>query len=218
MWNDPAQEMNRLRDEYARKYDGELEALREDEDQLTETARQVLHEELKKRGLGETEAAPKESLATVASVHEVADERWDVLGPQTPKLEDDDAADGAEEREYTWKTYLCECETRAQAMQLGEALRRAGIESWVVATHGQYRKVMVPADQLKQAQAVAAQPIPLDIVNAVTEGLEAPPEYFTMPACPACGTEDPVLLASEPVNRWQCEACGREWEDAPAQG
>jgi ribosomal protein L37AE/L43A len=71
---------------------------------------------------------------------------------------------------------------------------------------------MVAADQLDTARAIAAGPVPPDIVAAST----APIEEFELPRCPACGAEDPVLESAEPVNTWRCEACDAEWTD-PAE-
>jgi hypothetical protein len=51
MATDPAQERRRLRDVYSRMVDGEIQEIAEDEASLTDVARQVLHEEMVRRGL-----------------------------------------------------------------------------------------------------------------------------------------------------------------------
>ncbi|HEX8812567.1 MAG TPA: hypothetical protein VF742_11305, partial [Terracidiphilus sp.] len=127
--------------------------------------------------------------------------------------------------EYTWKTELCECQTREQAQQLREMLHRAGIESWLRDPTQNYVAatwdsiiliILVAADQLEEARRIIAQPIPQDIIE---ESQIEVPEFAT-PKCPGCGDSDPVLLEADPVNRWACEVCGREWTEAgesPAQ-
>ena len=48
---DPERERQRLMDVYSRMADGEIEAIAEDEASLTAVARQVLHDEIARRGL-----------------------------------------------------------------------------------------------------------------------------------------------------------------------
>jgi hypothetical protein len=122
--------------------------------------------------------------------------------------------EGAPPHEYTWKTPLCECDDRAGAWQLCEALRRVGIDSWIE-RHGFSSElggpvVTVAADQLEAARAIAARPIPQEIVDL--SKMEVP--EFEAPVCPKCGAEDPVLEDVEPVNSWLCEACGAQWTES----
>lgn len=51
MATDPERERHRLMDVYSRMVDGEIEAIAEDEASLTGVARQVLHDEIARRGL-----------------------------------------------------------------------------------------------------------------------------------------------------------------------
>lgn len=51
MTTDPGRERHRLMDVYSRMVDGEIEAIAEDEASLTGVARQVLHDEIARRGL-----------------------------------------------------------------------------------------------------------------------------------------------------------------------
>jgi hypothetical protein len=51
MPTDPERERHRLMDVYSRMVDGEIEAIAEDEASLTAVARQVLHDEIARRGL-----------------------------------------------------------------------------------------------------------------------------------------------------------------------
>jgi hypothetical protein len=126
--------------------------------------------------------------------------------------------------EYTWKTPLCECESMEQARRLSETLRLAGVESWIdepdtgfrhedfVYTGTELRnpRVMVAADQLEQARAIAANPIPKEVV----EESKLPVPEFEMPKCPRCGAGDPALEGVNPFNSWRCEACGKQWTES----
>ena len=51
MASDPERERHRLMEVYSRMVDGEIEAIAEDEASLTGVARQVLHDEIARRGL-----------------------------------------------------------------------------------------------------------------------------------------------------------------------
>jgi ribosomal protein S27E len=144
------------------------------------------------------------------------------LVPDTPETEEE--ITGAPE--YTWKTLLCECDLREEAMQLTEALRRAGIESWVsfngyttpFVPSTEHRlgigglKILVAADQLEQARAVAAQPMSQEIIDESKEEVSE----FVEPKCPKCGSDDVVLEGVDPENRWRCEQCDAVWSD-PAE-
>jgi hypothetical protein len=244
MQTDPVMEWRRLTEHYRALGEEELRALALDFSDLTEMAQQALRTELRSRGLGDPEslpdAPPAEAREPVSfrpqPANAFAPHTTGVLGRQaagvfgpnseTPQLVPDDPEPGNEDEgphEYTWKTVLCACDTREQAWQLAEALRRAGIESWikfqgyiysnVPLTQSQYGtgglEILVAADQLEQARAILAQPIPQDIVD---ESHQTPPD-FVAPTCPGCGAQDPVLLSADPVNAWRCEVCGREWVD-----
>lgn len=220
MWQDTGEERQRLAAAYAEKYDDELRELAADYQNLTDVARQTLRDEMKKRGLGDPEAKPdmaQSVAATRSSSDPPAAVHWE---PQRHRYDaaDETAEDEETPLEYTWKTELCTCATKEQAAQLGEALRRAGIDSWVEGG-GVYAwdaggpKMYVAADQLEQAKAIAAQPIPQEILEDL-KAQEAPQE-FEAPKCPACGAEDPVLVSVDPDNTWECESCGKEWTSAP---
>lgn len=64
---DPSRERERLRDEYSRMMDGELEQLLLHEVDLTEPARQVLKEEMSVRGLSQQPPQPKAGNAALIS-------------------------------------------------------------------------------------------------------------------------------------------------------
>jgi hypothetical protein len=245
MPTDPVVEWRRLTEHYRALGDEELRALAFEFSDLTEMAQQALRAELQSRGMGDPESlrtAPKMEVAKPLPFRSqppgaFAGQSAGVLGQQAagvfgagsemPQLVPDDPDSGNEDEgphEYTWKTVLCAIDTREEAMQLQEALRRAGIESWVkfqgyiysyvprtqnqLGTGG--LEIMVAADQLEQARVIAGRPIPQDIIDA---SHETPPAYVA-PTCPGCGAADPVLETADPVNAWRCELCGREWVEA----
>lgn len=136
--------------------------------------------------------------------------------PDTPDSEPGPESDG--QVDYTWETPLCDCDTLLQARELSEALKQAGIESWIEApgTGSRYAsfslsspRVLVAADQLDQARAIAAQPIPRQIIDDTQTEI---PDYQP-PKCPECGAPDPILEGVDPTNSWRCEQCGQSWSD-----
>jgi ribosomal protein L37AE/L43A len=137
------------------------------------------------------------------------------LGGKTPALvsdEDEIVEDEAGPYDYTWYTYLCECETREQAAQLCEVLRQAKIDCGYQGGTV-YPRVHVAADQLDQARAVAAQTIP----QAIVENEKEEAQEFVEPKCPKCGSDDVVLEGVDPANTWRCEQCDEQWtESLPA--
>ena len=237
---DPVQEWQRLTAEYREKYEGELLELARDYADLTQSAQQALRAEMLSRGLGDPEnpksvralqsaqrepTQPSLALSNAPSYPEDDIASGDAFGahapepvPDTPDVPDETAGP----HEYTWKTLLCECETSNHARQIVAALRQAGIDSWVdgPAPGSRYRsaslaspRVLVAADQLDQARAIAAQTNPQEIVE---EEKEEVPE-FVEPKCPKCGSEDVVLEGVDPENTWRCEQCDEQWtETSPA--
>jgi hypothetical protein len=144
---------------------------------------------------------------------------------QVPSSAGDPRQEADLPHEYTWKTLLCTCNTRAEAWQISEMLRRAGIENWmdgpgVYSPHAALDltnpRVLVAADELDRARVIASMPIPQDVID---ESNVTVPD-FELPACPGCGAADPVLESADPANLWRCESCGRRWtdpEDRPAE-
>jgi len=228
MQGDPAQYWQDLTANYREMSDGELLELAAKPEELTEVAQQVLRDEMKLRKLAL--AAPKR--AALVGAKENARVRWEPTNYRNEfSHQESEQTEGP--REYTWKTKLCDCETRLQAIQLAAALERAGIDSWIQTsrTSGDptdltYPRILVAADQLEQAQAVAAQPIPQDIIDESLEEQTSEPQEFEVPRCPQCGAPDPVLCPAEEskigdpkpddkewINTWYCEFCGAEWTD-----
>jgi hypothetical protein len=232
---DPAFEFRRLAEEYRAKTDDELVELATDFADLTEPAQQALRQEMQSRRLRDPRAAstennaqagPQTTNAQPQTAYNMSDIREPVLIPtdsvlgRSPKVVPDEPDSNSDEdtsdlREYTWKTVLCECETTDQVQELAEALRKAGLDSWIQGSHEygrRYAQVLVAADQLDRAREIAAQPIPPQILD---ESREEVPE-FTPPVCPKCGAGDPVLEGVDPQNTWRCDQCGEQWAD-PAE-
>ncbi len=232
---DPVLEWRRLTEHYRQMSNGELRLLAAGFADLTDTAQQVLRAELQSRGLGDpqTVAAARvqpraATLTAPLAPPSIVERPADPLGghlARVPQLVPDAAAEEEQDgpHDYTWKTVLRECDSRAEAMQLQEALRRGGIESWVrfdgyttpFAPSIEHQltvaslQILVAADQLDQARVIAAKPIPQDIID--DSRIEVP--EFVAPKCPQCGAGDPILMDVNPANTWQCEQCGREWTE-----
>jgi hypothetical protein len=218
MQQDPMEEWRRLTALYGEMGDIEIRELANQINDLTDTAQQILRDELKKRGIAE------KSLSSPSTRREAVDNdsaavHWD-SGEDNYEVSDD----GSERSsvEYTWKTGLCRCDSIDEAAQRGEMLRRAGIESWVQRPGARFvvpwlelgagdLQINVAADQLEQARAIMTQPIPQDIINEIKEE-ESTPAY-EVPRCPKCKAEDPTLESVEPANNWLCESCGYTWSD-----
>jgi hypothetical protein len=209
MPEDTIADWQRLTQLYREMGDLELEELDANIGDLTEVAQQVLRDEMKKRGLNEPSVThgaiePPERFAPVESDGEV-----------DSQTEEDDAEGGDLPHEYTWKTQLCECENREEAWQIREALRQAGIESWIEGPGSRFwdgmsiPRILVAADQLEKAREIASQPIPQEI--AEQSKMQIPD--FEPPVCPSCGADDPILEGADPVNSWRCERCGQQWTD-----
>jgi hypothetical protein len=221
MQDDPVRYWQEVTDNYRQMTDGELLELAEMPEDLTDVAQQVLRDEMKLRRL-ELKKRP----ATVVSLPPVdldPSTHFDVVGgpfrDHHASMPEPGEGDGKSPSEYTWKTLLCDCESNQHAWQMFEVLKRHGIESWVrqvspYSTDIRGPQVYVAADQLEQAQAIAGQPIPQDII----EDSNAEVPEFELPICPQCGSKDDVMLASaDPVNTWLCEGCGAEWAEPESE-
>lgn len=219
MQTDPMEEWRRLTTLYGEMGDVEIRELAHQINDLTDTAQQILRDELKKRGISE------KSLSSQSGNREAVDNdsatvHWDSREDSYQDADDDVAEIGSVE--YTWKTGLCRCDSIDEAAQRGEMLRRAGIESWVQRPGARFvvpwlelgvgdLQINVAADQLEQALAIMAHPIPQDIIDEIEEE-ESTPAY-EIPRCPKCKAEDPTLESVEPSNNWLCESCGYTWSD-----
>jgi hypothetical protein len=211
------EEWRRLTALYSDMGDIEIRELAAQIDDLTETAQQILRDELKKRAISEKSLSSPST--TMEAVDDSSDVHWDSEEDRNP---DSDDVTGTGSVEYTWKTGLCRCDSIDEAAQRSEMLRRAGIESWVQRPGSRFfvpwlelgvgdLQINVAADQLEEARAVIAQPIPQDIINELKEEELAP--AYEIPKCPKCKAEDPTLESVEPSNNWLCESCGYTWSD-----
>jgi hypothetical protein len=211
MRNDPMEEWRRLTEHYRSLSDEGLLELAADQADLTETAQHVLRDEMKTRGVSVPASVPKAQQPGTAETVVHRREDFDVYISSANGRDEDQSADGP--IDLTWKTELCECETQEQARQLAEVLRRAGIDRWIESRGVLYPRIMVAADQLDQALAIAARPIPQEIIDQAKAETEAPSAQFELPRCPSCGANDPTLEGVEPTNQWRCEVCGRQWSE-----
>jgi hypothetical protein len=210
MPQDPMEEWRRLTALYSEMGDLEIGDLVDQINDLTPNAQQILRDELKKRGIAE---APSTDVSKPLP-NSSASVRYEpeYYRSQFGDIPSED--DGP--HEYTWKTPLCELETDAEAREFAEALRRSGIDSWIRRPSSRYLdmiayQINVAADQLEQARAVIAQPIPQDIIDGMKE--EEVATAYEIPVCPKCCAEDPTLESVEPTNNWLCESCGHTWSD-----
>ena len=217
MFENPSDEWQRLTAHYREMFDGELENLAADFKALTQAAQEVLRNEMRNRGLPDPAAPPKRPERPAPPIEVEPSHFESEVDPDANAGGQRDPDPGEETdgpRDYTWKTTLCDCDDQDQAAMLREALRRAGIDSWLEAP-GRYvvealgPRLLVAADQLEEAIEIARQPIPREIVEWFNTDV---PEFIP-PKCPQCGTEDPVLESAEPTNSWLCEACGKQWSD-----
>lgn len=204
----PLEEWQRLTTLYAEMGDIEIRELAAGIDDLTEVARQVLRDEMKKRGLSENPTA----IPDPSDSRDMNDRRWEYSEDSPgPMFEQED---GDAHAEFTWKTPLCECNTGKEAWALVLTLRQAGIDSWIEKQQFSASltgpRVLVAADQLDQAREIAAHPLHQNIIDEMNE----PPSEFVPPTCPACGAEDPTLESADPSNTWLCESCGNTWVES----
>jgi hypothetical protein len=210
MQADAIEEWRRLREHYSQLSEEELDELALDFVDLTGTARQVLSDEMRTRGLVAPQAPGDASKVAAALTAPRLDPN-----PSLPDSASSNQQPGLP-HEYTWKTPLCEREDFNRAWQIHRVLERAGIESWIEQPGSRYSdgaypfRVMVAADQLEAAIEIAAAPIPSEIVE---ESQMGQPEYEP-PSCPKCGARDPVLEGVNPWNLWRCEACGNGWTES----
>lgn len=225
MPGDAGNEWLRLTRLYEEKSEEELLDLAADFGNLTDQAQQVLRDEMRKRKLGTPEKAIEEAMTRRAEDEREQPAifgRWNraateqgAIGANEEKNEEDPDEDRGEPVEFTWKTLLCECASQEEAWQIAEVLRRAGIESWIEGSQSsdsldvRRPQVIVAADQLEEARAVLAKPIPQDVIDQSRVKVED----FVPPACPKCGAADPLLESVEPSNTWRCENCGARWSE-----
>jgi hypothetical protein len=206
---DATKEWQRLQARYAAMGDEELMGLREDYNSLTDVAQEILRDELRKRKMPDPTAGDDPGSAEQPHRLDALSTEADESGPDL--LNDDGTPQTT--RSYTWKTTLATFPNAEDAWMANEALKEAGIESWLQvprnATDPTVPIVRVAADDLERAAAVLAKPIPEDIRATANAKIED----FEPPHCPRCRAEDPLLESADPSNRWSCEVCGHTWQE-----
>lgn len=214
MQADPLEEWRRLTDLYSEMGNLEIRELADQMNDLTETAQQILRDEMRKRGIGAAQSTPA-PVVNDAFVH------W--TQQEDTAVDPEEGNPVATSPDYTWKTALWRCESMDEAAARCEMLRRAGIESWIQRPGSKFAipwvdglgvgdiQINVAADQLDQAKAIISQPIPQDVIDQIREEELAP--AYELPTCPKCGAADPTLESVEPSNNWLCESCGCAWSD-----
>ena len=203
------EEWRRLTAFYSEMGEIELRELAGQIDDLTPTAQQILRDEMKKRSISNEQSSPSAQNLPVrtAAVH------WEPANYTYRFSPVPDENEGP--HEYTWKTPLCTCDTNREAFSIGLALKRAGIDSWIEAPEGRLglagSRILVAADQLEEAKAIIAQPIPQDVTSGMDDEVNEP--AYELPVCPKCRAADPTLESVDPSNSWLCESCGHTWSD-----
>jgi hypothetical protein len=210
MQRDAIGDWQRLTKLYGEMSDDELFALDADITDLTDVAQQVLRDEMRSRGLNRQRVANEEPDASESPAARGWDRRTDAPAAG------DETGESDPSHEFTWKVPLCESDAPERTWQIQEVLRDAGVESWLEAPRSiasldlGYPRILVAADQLEEANAILARPIPQAIVDQ--SKIQLPD--FEPPVCPACGAREPVLVSVNPANTWQCETCGKQWTDS----
>ncbi len=203
---DRTREWQRLTAHYGTMGDEELQELAEAYDSLTEVAQGILRDELRKRKL-------PESSSEGGAEHDASENLRRLQALSAASENAGQAEPDIVRREYSWKVTLREFASAEDAWMANEALKEAGIESWLQVPRGAndptIPRVQVGADDLERAAEVLSKPIPEEIRSAATADVED----FTPPECPRCHDTDPLLEGCDPVNRWSCEACGHSWQE-----
>jgi hypothetical protein len=204
-----ADEWQRLTRLYADKSDEELLELSSAFADLTESAQQILRDELRKRRL------PEPASSHLGAANRPTFAHWSpiAVAPSPRAITSAESGDTSLPHDYTWKTLLCECRDQQHAWQISAVLKDAGIESWIEMPRSELDltgpRVLVAADQLDEARAIAERPIPQEIIDQS----RMEDEDFTPPSCPKCRAPDPLLLGVDPANTWRCDVCGAQWTD-----
>jgi hypothetical protein len=200
--NDP-EERSRLADFYSHQLDGELEKIASNAFDLTDVAREVLNEELSRRGL--------KPVQDIQRTTEPGDDEIDAQRLSTVRIFRD----------------------LPEALLAKGCLESAGIEAilvddnmvrlhWFISNLIGGIKLQVAADDLQEATSILDQPIPeqLDLGDA---------EDYQQPRCPKCGSLDvsfdelnkPLAYGSAwiglplPIHRkgWICHSCRHQWAE-----
>jgi hypothetical protein len=194
--SDTAREYQQLAKHYGGMYDEELLKLAAEYDDLTDVAQLALREELQRRKLDLPKPHP-----------DPAEEMGRHTSGAILSLDMDVSADG--------NVLIGNFQSPEEAAIAYWALEMAGIHARIVTPpSGPSRtpRLQVAPVDADRAQQVLAQPISAEVMDQFESAKET--GDFEAPDCPVCGTPDPLLESSDPVNEWFCESCGHQWKDA----
>jgi len=232
---DPEQERRRLEDHYSRQIDGRLEQVASQAYELGDLARQVLREELSRRGLSTelTEVRPiQPTIQKKQTKKPVAGPQPGDPPPEPPAVEE--PADG--EVEFREMVTIRQFRDLPEALFAKGSLESVGIEcalvddnmvrlDWFISNLLGGVKLQVKAEDAVLAAEVLDQPIPADV--ELSDG-----DRYEQPRCPKCGSLDinfrethpgtyAALFVNLPIplhrRAWRCHSCGVEWEEIPDQ-
>jgi hypothetical protein len=207
--DDDPQEWLRLNQRYHEMDDFELRQLRDDFDDLTPTAQEVLRPILQARGIWSLpEAAKAPPVAIQRADYSFLRNTSDAQGPEVldrdSLLKDNGVAVRA-------------CASLDDAGLLSDYLKENRMESMVITTKRGYPvrfpEIMVFPEDVEHASALLDQAD----VEALRRAAEADSGQIIdgSSQCPGCGSVDILLQASRPgcLNAWLCANCGRSWQD-----
>jgi hypothetical protein len=206
---DDPQEWLRLNQRYQQMDEAELLELRDDFDDLTPTAQDVLRPLLQVRGMW---PPPNHSAAGPAPPQR-ADYSFlrtvsNVQGPETTDRDSHLKDNGVAVRA---------CESLEYASLLTDYLRESKIESLVITTKRGYPvrfpEIMVFPEDVERASELLDHAD----VEALRRAAEADSGQIIdgSSQCPGCGSAEIMLQPSRPdcLNAWLCANCGRSWQD-----
>ena len=223
---DPEQERQRLRDFYSRQMDGRLEQIATQADGMTDVAREVLKEELLRRGLDVDLLQPARAENITPAPAEAPPE-------PKPIVDEDDLPGEFEKRNMLT---IRRFRDLPEALLAKGSLDSAGIDSfledenmvrmdWFISNLLGGIKLVVDAENVEAANEILNQPIP---ENFDVEGVGD----YQQPRCPQCQSMDvsfeeldkPIAYGGLfvnipiPVHRkgWICHSCKHAWQEDEA--
>src|SRR5215471_7518440 len=228
---DPEQERHRLAKFYAGQLDGELEKVAEEAYELSDLARQVLTDELGRRGLtvqmAEHPPQPVKKPSEPGGPPEEASSEEAL--PQGELTASNEAA-----RELV---AIRQFRDLPAALLAKGSLESAGIDcvltddnvvrlDWFISNAIGGIKLLVDSEDLAEAEEVLSQPIPerLDVSDVGD---------YEQPQCPKCGSRDITFRELAPAaylslafqvpipfrrRAWRCHSCDVEWEEDGVPG
>jgi uncharacterized protein YajQ (UPF0234 family) len=205
---DVAEEWRSLKENYAHKTDGELQAVADEGWELTETARQVLKSEIFGRGLDiQVLDSPAQRISPVADFDPGRLEDFPVANVHL--------ASGLDEAgRIQWAL---------NEENIPSCLGPDNLESVDEFPPGFEGEVMVKVCNYdwRRASKILDELLPERRQN------DPDPDSFSPIRCPNCQSEDIVFRSSDPdrdpeapidsTYLWYCEACGGHWKDEPQE-